>query len=127
MDREIWGYVMGAVDRAIRKIKPTAGRRREPKYPYRLIVGMYLWSVWHDRSLSWACDRSHYGGLFRPRALPSISRFTRRVKEPLTGRILQAVHEDLAASGLASPVGYFDGKPLTVSPVSKDPDAARGH
>src|SRR5439155_11042962 len=47
--------------------------------------------------------------------------------EPLTGRILQAVHEDLAASGLASPVGYFDGKPLTVSPVSKDPDAARGH
>lgn len=127
MDREIWKNVMDAVERAIRKIKPTAGSRREPKYSHRLVVGMYLWSVWHDRCLSWACDRSHYGDLFRPRELPSISRFARRVKEAVTQRILQAVHEDLACNGLASPVGYLDAKPLTVSPVSKDPEARSGH
>jgi hypothetical protein len=124
MDREIWTKVMDAVDRAIRKLKPPG---RTPKYSHRLVAGMYLWSVWHDRCLSWACDSGHYGDLFRPRALPSISRFTRRVKHAVHRRILQLVHEDLAANGLAGAVGYLDGKPLTVSAVSKDPDARGGH
>jgi hypothetical protein len=124
MDREIWTKVMDAVDRAIRTLKPP-GRR--PRYSHRLIAGMYLWSVWHDRCLSWACDPTHYGDLFRPRALPSISRFTRRVRGAANRRILQLVHEDLAATGLASVVGYLDGKPLTVGAVSKDPDARSGH
>jgi hypothetical protein len=78
MDRDIWTKVMDAVDRAIRKLKPP-GRR--PRYSHRLVAGMYLWSVWHDRCLTWACDPTHYGDLFRPRALPSVSRFTRRVKD----------------------------------------------
>jgi hypothetical protein len=125
MDREIWTKVMDAVDRAIRQLKPSG---RKPKYPHRLIAGMYFWSVWHDRCLSWACDPTHYGDLFRPRALPSISRFTRRVKGAVNQRILQLVHADLAATAaLASSVGYLDGKPLTVSAVSKDPDARSGH
>jgi hypothetical protein len=126
MDRDVWTNLMAAVDRAIAKLKPTG---RKPTYSHRLIAGMYFWSAWHNQSLSWACDREHYnGGLFRPRgALPSISRFSRRVKEPMFQRLLQLVHDDLAASGLSSPVLYVDGKPLTVSPVSKDPDARRGH
>jgi hypothetical protein len=124
MDRDVWTNVMDAVGRAIAKLKPSG---RKPKYSHRLVAGMYLWSVWHDRSLSWACDRAHYGDLFRPRALPSISRFSRRVKQPVFRRLLQRVHDDLAASGLSSPVLYVDGKPLTVSPVSKDPDARSGH
>jgi hypothetical protein len=124
MDREIWTNVMDAVDRAIQKLKLPG---RKPKYSHRLIAGMYFWSVWHDRCLSWACSRLHYGDLFRPRTLPSISRFTRRVKEAIHQKILQLVHDDLASTGVASPVGYLDGKPLTVSAVSKDPDARSGH
>jgi len=124
MDREIWTKVMDAVDRAIAKLKPPG---RKPTYPHRLIAGMYFWSVWRDRCLSWACDHAHYGDLFRPRKLPSISRFSRRVKATVHQQILQLVHADLAASGLASPVLYLDGKPLTVSAVSKDPDARGGH
>jgi hypothetical protein len=124
MDRTIWKSIMTAVDQAIAQLKPGG---RKPKYSYRLIAGMYFWSVWHDRCLSWACDRSHYSDLFRPRKLPSISRFTRRVKQDIFQLILQRVHDTLAASGVVGPVAYLDGKPLTVSAVSKDPDARSGH
>lgn len=127
MDREIWANIIAAVDRALRAV-PADGRRR-PKYSDRLIVLMLLWAAWHDRCLSWACDRGHYGTLFRPRALPSISRFTRRVKGPRVCRVLQRVHDDLSTRGTACPfdlLSYVDGKAAVVSPVSKDPDAARG-
>jgi Transposase DDE domain len=96
---------------------------------HRLIVLMLLWAVWHDRCLSWACDRTHYHGLFRPRALPSISRFTRRVKSERVQRVLQAVHDDLSIRGTACPfdlLSYVDGKAALVSAVSKDPDARSG-
>jgi hypothetical protein len=124
MDREIWYTVMVSIKRACRTLR-IAGRK--PKYSHRLIAAMYLWSVFHDRCLSWACDRSHYGDLFRPRKLPSISRFTRRVNEEVFQVLLQKVHDDLASRGFCSAISYMDGKPLTVSPVSKDPDARSGH
>jgi hypothetical protein len=126
MDRTIWGTITDAVDRALRAV-PRHGRR--PVYADRLIVLMLLWAVWHDRCLSWACDRAHYSTLFRPRALPSVSRFTRRVKADRVRAVLQRVHDDLRARGTAAPfdlLTYIDGKALTVGPASKDPDAKRG-
>ena len=127
MDRDLWWNVVAAVDRALRAV--AADGRRRPKYSDRLIVLMLLWAAWHDRCLSWACDRRHYGDLFRPRALPSISRFTRRVKGARVQRVLQRVHDDLSTRGTACPfdlLSYIDGKAVVVSPVSKDPDAKRG-
>jgi hypothetical protein len=86
---------------------------------------MYLWSVLHDRPMSWACDKKHYNTLFRPRELPSVSQFSRRIRSLRCQEILQELHEKLA--GQATVVSYIDAKPLTVSPVSCDPQAARGH
>lgn len=126
MDQKLWAFVTDAVDRALRAV-PHRGRR--PVYADRLIVLMLLWAAWHDRCLSWACDRSHYGTLFRPRALPSISRFSRRVKSDRVREVLQHVHDDLSVRGTATPfdlLSYIDGKAVVVSPVSKDPDARRG-
>lgn len=126
MDQGIWSIVREAIDRAIKAV-PRHGRR--PRFNDQLIVRMLFWAVWHDRSLSWACDREHYNSLFRPRKLPSISRFGRRVKSPRVQKVLQLVHEDLATRGTACPyelLSYLDGKPVLVSPVSKDPDAKRG-
>jgi len=124
MDREIWRSVLHAVRHAAAKVHDGG---RCPVYPNWLIVAMYLWSVCHDRCLSWACDRSHYGGVFRPRgALPSISQFTRRTKTDSFQRILQLTHEQLMRDDLISDSGYFDGKALTVGPFSRDRDAARG-
>ena len=136
MDREIWSAVMAAVRQASKRV--PAVKRRGPRvtFPDWLVVAMYLWAVWHDRNLGWACDPDHYGPLFRPRKLcrackagklPSGSQFRRRVRTDAVRKVLQDVHEQLRACGVASETGYFDGKPLVVSPVSKDPDAARGH
>jgi hypothetical protein len=122
----MWTLVTLSVDRALLAI-PHRGRR--PTFCDRLIILMLMWLTWHDRCLSWACDRSHYGGLFRPRRLPSISQFSRRVKGDRIQLVLQHVHDDLAVRGTACPfdlLSYIDGKPLVVSPVSKDPDAKRG-
>lgn len=127
MDRVIWRNVTDAVDRALRAV-PHVGRR--PVFSDRVIVLMLLWAAWHDRCLSWACDRSHYNTLFRPRALPSISRFGRRVKTERVRAVLQRVHDDLSVRGTAGCpfdlLSYVDGKALTVGPASKDPDAKRG-
>ena len=116
MDRNVWRRVKAAVKRACRKNKVE--RLREPTFSDVQIMLMYLWCIWHDRCLSWACDKSHYGDLFRPRKLPSISQFSRRVREDHFQKILQAVHEELARDGLNSPIHYTDGKPITVGPVN---------
>jgi Transposase DDE domain len=123
MDRDVWALVMAAVARAARGVKPSV---YNPRFADALVVATYLWTVWHDRPLCWAADRSHYGSLFRPRKLPSVSQFTRRVKTDSVRLILQAVHADLARTRLSSPVACLDGKALAVSPVSKDRDARRG-
>ena len=128
MDRELWQTVLGAVKRAAKRVGREPGyRRRRSPYALWLVAAMYLWCAWHDRPLCWACDRSHYGRLFRPRKrLPSVSQFTRRVKEDDLRRALQLVHDELAGRGEVTALGYLDGKAMTVSPVSKDRDAARG-
>jgi hypothetical protein len=126
MDQELWTNLKAAVDRAVRAVPAP---RRTAVFSDRLIVLMLLWAVWHDRCLSWACDRKHYGGIFRPRALPSISRFARRVKTERVQQILHRTHEDLATRQTVCPfslLSYVDAKPVPVSPVSKDPDAKRG-
>ena len=124
MDQEIWCSVLTAIKRAANRVEPTV---RCPLFGDWLIVAMYFWTCWHNRPQCWACDRSHYGRLFRPRKLPSISQFNRRVRTESVQMILQRIHKDLAKIGLAMPVSFIDGKPLLVSPVSKDPDARRGH
>jgi hypothetical protein len=141
VDRELWTLVLGTIKRAAREVGWNGGRRA-PRFPNWLIVAMYAWSTWHDRTLSWACDRAHYNGLFRPRELPSVSRFSRRVKSEDCRRVksedcrrvksedcrrvLQRVHAALAQRGLTIDEGCVDGKALLVGPVSKDRQATRG-
>jgi len=123
MDREVWRVLLTAVKSADRRV-PRTGRR--PSYSDALVVKMYLWSVWHDRPLCWACDRRHYNRLFRPRQLPSVSQFTRRVKTKRLWQMLQAVNDYLTRTDKPVGLAYLDGKPLPVSFCSHDPDARVG-
>ena len=123
MDSHTWRVVYRAIREAERGI-PRLGRR--PQYSDVLIVAMYLWSVAHDRPLCWACERSHYGGCFRPRRLPSVSQFCRRVKSGRCQAILQRVHDVLSQREKASPVSFLDGRALTVGSHTKDRQATRG-
>lgn len=124
MDREIWTTLRMSVKRVCRTFKTTG---RKPTFSNCQIALMYLWSAWQGGCLGWACDKVHYSDLFRPRILPSSSQFRRRVKEEEFQRLLQAIHVDVVGSGLSSPLKFLDGKPLLVSPVSKDRDATNGH
>jgi hypothetical protein len=64
MDTQVWRVLGAAVKSADRRVA-RAGRR--PTYTDTLVVKMYLWSVWHDRPLCWACDRWHYAWHFGAR------------------------------------------------------------
>lgn len=128
MDRESWKLVLSSVRRAARRVNKTHPRQRKPRFADWLIVAMFLWAVANDRPQCWACNRTHYSSVFRPRKrLPSVSQFNRRVSSPRTQRILSLVHEELAGDLTATALTYLDGKPLIVGVASKDPDAKRGH
>jgi len=124
MDREDWKALKASVKKVCRSFTFHSRKRR---YSFELVLLMYLWIVAHRRPLYKACQRCTYGDWFRPRKLPSVSQFCRRVKEEVFEKLLLAVHLDLIGSGHQSPVKVVDGKPLLVSPVSKDPDARSGH
>ena len=128
MDRELWTSVVVAIRRAAAEVGWNGGRRR-PVYPNWLIAAMYVWSVWHDRTLCWACRRGSYAGaLFRPPrgALPSVSQFSRRVRSDDCRRILQRAHDAFAQRRRVAHRAVVDGKALPVGPVSGDRDARQG-
>jgi hypothetical protein len=123
MDSYVWKTVYQAI-RDVDRVVPRRGRRKS--YSDVLIVGMYIWSVWHDRPLCWACDRQHYASCFRPRRLPSVSQFCKRIKTDRCNRILQKVHERLARIDLMSELSFLDGRVLRVGPYTKDAGAKSG-
>lgn len=124
VEQTAWKIVMEAICEVVRKF-PRPGRKC--RYSDTQILAMYFWAVKHNQSLSWACHRLHYGMLLRPRKLPSISQFTRRVADAHTQSLLQEVHNRLADRQQPCDGGILDGKSLPVSPVSKDPDARKGY
>jgi hypothetical protein len=123
MDKRMWSIItkgIVAVNRSLRR------RGRKPTFGDVLILRMYFWTVWHDRPLSWAHDRAHYGGLFRPRQLPSRSQFARRMKTPRVNDMLAEVNRRLAQQLGGGSLMFLDGKPLAVSESTGDPEAKTG-
>jgi hypothetical protein len=123
MDNHIWRIVYSTV-RSVNRSVPREGRAK--RFSDVLIVGMYLWSVWHDRPLCWACDRDHYGSLFRPRELPSVSQFCKRIKSGRCQQILEKVYKRLARIDEQTYRCFLDARPLPVGPCSKDTEASAG-
>ena len=124
MDRRIWSIITQGVVSVNRAI-PRTGRR--PAFSDVLIVRMYLWSVWHERPLCWACDRQHYGSLFRPRRLPSVSQFCRRIKSPRIGQMLNLLNRRLTEGSESSALTFLDGKAMPVSRNTRDKQAKKGY
>jgi len=123
MDKRIWSIITRTIVSVNRSI-PRCGRR--PKYSDVLIARMYFWAVWHDRPLCWPCDRMHYNSLFRPRALPSVSQFCRRVRTSRIEAIIRMVNERLSRSEEPAKLMFLDGKALPVSESTSDSDAKSG-
>lgn len=123
MDRQVWKVLVCSVRSADRRVA-RVGRR--PRFSDQQILKMYLWSVMHDRPLCWACHRAHYNGSFRPRQLPSVSQFCRRMKTPRIVAMLKAVNDYLTRTETQAHLSFFDGKALPISDYSTDPDARDG-
>jgi hypothetical protein len=123
LERGTWKQIRHAVHVAARQVHPMG----DYTYSNELIVLMEFWRVEHGKPMLWAAHPRHYGRLFRPRRLPSYSQFNRRIASDECQAILQLVHNRLAAAHQPLVQGCIDGKPLPVSPVSKDPDARNGH
>jgi len=123
MDSHVWKVMYQSIRRADRCI-PRFGRR--PRYNDGLIVAMYVWSVWHDRPLCWACDRQNYSSCFRPRRLPSVSQFCKRIKTGRCDAILQYLHERCSGMKSFTELSFIDGRARRVGPHSKDHDAKSG-
>lgn len=123
MDVDVWKVIRRAIRTADRSV-PRVGRR--PVFSDQLIVRMYFWCVAHDRPLRWACSRSSYSRVLRPRRLPSVSQFCKRMKSVRIIVMIRTVHELLAGLDEPLTLGFIDGKALPVSESSGDPDARTG-
>lgn len=121
------GHIWQAVYQAIKEVDKSMARiGRRPTYKDVQIVALYVWSVWHDRPLCWACQRSHYSSVFRPAKLPSVSQFCRRIKTARCETILQKVYQRLAGTQRPDLLSFLDARPLVVGACSKDRDARAG-
>lgn len=93
------------------------------------IAAVYYWSVIHDRPQGWATILGNWPiHLRRRRVLPSQATLSRRIRTPRLLELLARIEAE--AFGLDTKprplVHYLDGKPLTISPISKDRQAGFG-
>jgi|ERR1700761_427149 len=126
MNRAQWSLILKTIKRISRSVA-VEQRPSRLRFGDWLIVSMYFWTVAHDRPQSWSCRRENYSSLFRPRKLPSVSQFNRRMNQRRVLEILNRLHRELGGDITATALSYLDGKPLTVGVASKDPDAKSGH
>jgi hypothetical protein len=90
------------------------------------ILAVYLWAVLHDRPQAWACDRRNWPIHRRRRPLPSESTLSKRLRTPSVATLFAALFGVLTAPSGPGVFWMMDGKPLPVSGVSGDADAAWG-
>jgi hypothetical protein len=122
MERELFQ----AIRRELRLIKSRRRSKRE-RFSDARIAEVYLWSVIHDRPVSWACVADHWADRLRPRALPSQSRMSRRLRTPSVKQLLDRVEANtLRRDRIAPVVTAVDGLPLPIGPHSHDPHATWG-
>lgn len=104
---------------------PHSPRRARERFCDRWVLMVYLWSVLHDRSVSWGCDAGNWPkDLDRP--LISQSRLSRRLR---TVGVLQLIERLLSSASelFGTPlVKAIDSKPLTVGAYTKDKEATKG-
>jgi len=121
MERELWQalYLLAV------GLDKRGGRW---KYSTAEIVVVYFWAVLHDRPTSWATDPAEWPAELRPQRLPPQSTLCRRLKQGEVVDLMTAVEQQLVMLRSLGKhwIHVLDGKPLAVSPISHDRDAAWG-
>ena len=125
MERELWPLLYRTVREVARGFS-----QKYVQIPGWVLVVTMLWAALHDRPVSWACQSTNWASTrLRPWRVPSASTMNRRVARVGVGLLWRAVEQRLRDLSGARPAlaAFLDGKPLTVSGVSKDRDATYGH
>lgn len=121
MERELWCLVRGALRRLPRWWP------RNASYSNTEILAVLLWAALHNRPICWACQRSSWPVQAWRRRLPDQSTMSRRLREDRLIDDLRTLIDRLQRSiDTRAEAFIVDGKPLPVSNISGDPDAARG-
>jgi hypothetical protein len=118
MERELWNQlyrIVRQLDSDWTKGLFSAGE----------IVTVFLWSVIHDRPISWACEADSWGEL-APKWLPSQPTMSARLRTSRVKALLQSLEAYLGRDPRRWWLQRIDSKPLPVGMHSKDPDARFG-
>jgi hypothetical protein len=127
MDGELWE----ALYRWTELVDNSHRQTRRCVYADADVARVYLWAVLHDRPACWACDAGNWPGPLRPPPprLPSQPTLSRRLRHEGVRRFFDELWAALDACVCVLPallVKVVDGKAMSVSPYSKDPDAHWG-
>jgi len=125
MERQLWPRLY--------QLLMQAGKhhdRRGKQFSDAWIAVVYMWSVLHDRPISWACDPGNWRGEpSAPLSLPSPSTMSRRLNGKQSLGVRQLLEQAQQITTEWFPEGFcywIDSKPLTVSGVSKDRETRFG-
>lgn len=121
MENELWKQVYQMVIR-IGKGKTL----KRAKFNDADIVITYLWSVMHDRPISWACNKRNWPIYYHRRPLPTPSTMTRRLRTEQIHQLMRKVEQTLINRYPPRLCRWIDAKPLCIGLYSKDKEAGYG-
>lgn len=122
MEHQLWKAIV-----TLLKDLDKSRVRRRGDFADWWIVAVYYWSVLHDRPVSWAVQRNNWPIVLRRRPLPSNTTMSRRLQSKRVRKLLKALEERVVRrTEGGSLVWLIDGKPLTISGVSKDRQSGYG-
>jgi hypothetical protein len=122
VEHQLWKKIV-AVMEAVAKPRNLA----RCTFTNEAIVLVWFWSVVHDRPVSWACKRCNWPVHLRKKKLPSSSTMSRRLRSEAVKTLVYSIEKETVRKP-KQPTCYWmiDGKPLTVSAISKDRQAGYG-
>lgn len=121
MERQLWMRIV----EVIRQVdKPPFNPRH--RFSVIVIVKVWMWSVIHDRPVSWSCDSRNWPPWARF-TKPSETTMSRRLRSPEVLEFLKRVEARVCRSKANQTVLWMiDGKPLVISGSSGDRQAGYG-
>ncbi len=120
MERDLWKAMVAAL-RVVPRRRP-----RNAVFDNRQVLAVYLWSVLHDRPVSWACQRDNWPSSAWRRALPDQSTMSRRLRDDALQSDLRTLLERVQKSMPEAATWIIDGKALVVPNRTSDPEASNG-
>lgn len=121
MEHQLFNAIVAVLAEIHKVRKPT-----NCDYSDEDIVKVHYWSVIHDRSISWACEKRHWPIWQRRKPLPAPPTMSRRLRSDSVVALLKELEQRILAPQKPGLLWFIDGKPLPIGGCSKDRQAGYG-